>query len=95
MEKCCGIFPVEILFLPRYSHREEDKKARTRKKTRKKVARNNEVLGMLKAGASANQIAKEFGLRNAEFEAKKICANGIDIARLARVESVKQVNERN
>ena len=50
---------------------------------------------MLKAGVSANQIAKEFGLSNAEFEAKKICANGIDITRLARVESVKQVNERN
>ena len=41
-------------------------------KARKKVARNHEILGMLKASVSANQIAKEFGLSYAG--AKKICA---------------------
>ena len=41
-------------------------------KARKKVARNHEIFGMLKAGVSANQIAKEFGLNYAG--ANKICA---------------------
>ena len=41
-------------------------------KARNKVARNHEILGMLKAGVSANRIAKEFGLSYAG--AKKICA---------------------
>ena len=41
-------------------------------KPRKNVARNHEILGMLKAGVSANQIAKEFGLSYAGE--KKICA---------------------
>ena len=40
-------------------------------KARKKVARNNEVLGMLKTGVSANQIANEFDF---SYAGAKICA---------------------
>ena len=70
MTKNCGIFPVEILFLPRWRGRKEGKNKK--QKQGKRVARNHEILGMLKAGVSANQIAKEFGLSYAG--AKKICA---------------------
>ena len=50
----------------------ERKKRKQEQQARKKVARNHEILGMLKAGVSANQIAKEFGLSYAG--AKNICA---------------------
>ena len=41
-------------------------------KAKKKVGRNHEILGMLKAGVSAHQIGKEFGLSYSG--AKKLCA---------------------
>ena len=66
MAKNCGIFPVEILFLLYCFEQEQEAKAR------KKVARNNEVLGVLNAGVSGNQIANEFNL--SYTGARKICA---------------------
>ena len=48
--------------------REKEQEAQARKK----VAGNSEVLGMLKASVSANQIAKEFGFSYAN--ARRICA---------------------
>ena len=50
----------------------ERKKRKQEQQARKKAARNHEILGMLKADVSANQIAKEFGLSYAG--AKNICA---------------------
>ena len=71
----------------------KNKKQEQEAKAWKKVARNHEILGMLKASVSANQIAKDFSLSYAG--AKKICAKlkssgDFVIARLARVESVNK-----
>ena len=66
-------------------------------KARKKVVRNYEILGMLKAGVSANKIAKS--LAPVTQEQRRFMPSwirnqvGIVIARLARIESLKQVNE--
>ena len=54
MAKKLWNFPSRNCF---YQDREEDKKVEQEAKARKKIARNNEVLGMLKAGISAIQIA--------------------------------------
>ena len=72
----------------------ERKKRKQEQQARKKAARNHEILGMLKADVSANQIAKEFGLSYAG--AKNICAklkSSGDCHRMYGVENVKQVNE--
>ena len=69
MEKNCGIFRSRntvFTEMERKTRKQEEAKAK------KKVARNTEVLGMLKAGVSANQIAKQFRLSYAG--AKEICA---------------------
>ena len=50
----------------------KSKKQEQEAKAWKKVARNHEIPWMLKAGVSANQIAKDFGL--SYTGAKKICA---------------------
>ena len=62
------IIPAEILF---YQDGEKNKKQEQEAKAWKKVARNHEILGMLKAGVSANQIAKDFGL---SYAGATICA---------------------
>ena len=51
---------------------EKTQKKIQEQKAKAKVGRNHEILGMLKAGVSANQIAKEFSLSYSG--AKKLCA---------------------